>query len=336
MSQRFQFVTVDTIISKYLRDFRGMEFSEDDAIEWIGEALGFMKVTALSEEVVAFLEVKNYQAPLPNGLQYIIQVARNNSWSPTDTSSCTPESTVSSLEEENCKDCVECGGCKDYITLDCEGRPIDGDEIAYYRPYFDLQYEYMDWVYSKAFRSTYTPVRLSNHNFFNSIVCTENEEMSSGLYSSVDDEYTVVDNQLRFSFKEGFVALSYLRSKSDPDTGYPLVPDNEAVKAAITYYIGWKTKERECWNHREGACQIAQIAEQRYLKYIKQAKNSMKMPFGLDEHQNLMEQGNYVLPNHKRYYGFFGNLGKAEDRVFNDPTFSNKYRYTMGNNGYRM
>jgi hypothetical protein len=36
----------------------------------------------------------------------------------------------------------------------------------------------------------------------------------------------------------------------------------------------------------------------------------------------------------KRYYGFFGKLGKAEDRIFNDPNFTNKYRYTSGNSAY--
>jgi hypothetical protein len=84
MQDRFQYVTVDTILSKYLRDFRGVELNEDEAIEWIGEALGFMQMSSASEEGIAFLEVKNYQAALPNGLHYVIQVAKNNAWSPTE------------------------------------------------------------------------------------------------------------------------------------------------------------------------------------------------------------------------------------------------------------
>ena len=31
MQQRFQYVSVDTILSKYLRDFRGVELNEDVA-----------------------------------------------------------------------------------------------------------------------------------------------------------------------------------------------------------------------------------------------------------------------------------------------------------------
>ena len=36
MQDRFQYVTVDTILSKYIRDFRNLELNEDEAIEWIG------------------------------------------------------------------------------------------------------------------------------------------------------------------------------------------------------------------------------------------------------------------------------------------------------------
>jgi len=332
MQQRFQYVTVDTILSKYLRDFKGVDLNEDEAIEWIGEALGFMQMSSASEEGIAFLEVKNYQAALPNGLHYIIQIAKNNAWTPTTTDNCTPEVLVEDLVMENACDTCSTGWTKDLVAVDCNGELIGDQEIAYYRPYFDLQYEYLGWIHSKAFRSKFTPVRLANHTFFNSLVCQT--EDNAGLYSEGSDEYTIVGDQLRFSFKEGYVALAYLRQRVDQETGYPMVPDDESAKAAITYYLGWKSKEREAWNHREGAMQIAQVAEARWLKYVKQFKNKAKMPWGTDEYEDLMEQSNYLLPRNKRYYGFFGKLGKAEDRIFNDPNFTNKYRYTSGNSSY--
>lgn len=340
MQQRFQYVTVDTILSKYLRDFRGNELNEDDAIEWIGEALGHMKMATLSEEAIAFLEVKNYQAALPNGLHYIIQVAKNNSWAPTKTVSCTPQAIITELTPESSHTNCGCSTCcgtpaNDMVLLDCQGDLISSPEVGYYRPYFDLQYEYLGWVHSKAFRTKFSPVRLANHTFFNTLVCQTND--SKGLYNDTtytNDEYTIVEDQLRFSFKEGLVAVAYLRTKVDTETGYPLVPDDESAKAAITYYLGWKVKEREAWNHREGALQLAGVAEARWLKYIRQFINKAKMPWGTDEYEDLMEQGNYLLPRNKRYYGFFGKLGKAEDRIFNDPNFTNKYRYTSGNSSY--
>ena len=336
MQQRFQYVTVDTILSKYLRDFRGNELNEDDAIEWIGEALGHMKMATLSEEAIAFLEIKNYQAELPNGLHYIIQVAKNNAWTPTEKTVCTPQIIIEELEPENASECPDCQQPSiPPVLLDCQGEPIGDTEIAYYRPYFDLQYEYLGWVHSKSFRTKFTPVRLANHTFFNTLVCPNKD--SNGLYNNTNylaDEYTIVEDQLRFSFKEGLVAVAYLRSKVDLETGYPLVPDDESAKAAITYYLSWKVKEREAFNHREGAMQLAQVAEARWLKYIKQFRNKAKMPWGTDEYEDLMEQGNYLLPRNKRYFGFFGKLGRAEDRIFNDPNFTNKYRYTSGNSAY--
>ena len=48
------------------------------------------------------------------------------------------------------------------------------------------------------------------------------------------------------------------------------------------------------------------------------------MPWGVDQHQNLMDQGNYLLPRRKQYYGFFGKLGAAEGRNINDPDSRNK------------
>ena len=35
----------------------------------------------------------------------------------------------------------------------------------------------------------------------------------------------------------------------------------------------------------------------------------------------LLEQTHQLIPNHKKYYGFFGKLGRPEGRKFNDPDF---------------
>jgi hypothetical protein len=43
------------------------------------------------------------------------------------------------------------------------------------------------------------------------------------------------------------------------------------------------------------------------------------MPSGIDDYQDLMEQSMYMIPNSKRYYGFFGKLNTAENRSFKDP-----------------
>jgi hypothetical protein len=314
--QKFQFVRIDSVLGKFERDFRGLDITENDAIEWVGEALGFMKIPSASQEAIAFIEVKNYQADIPNGLHYVTQIARNREWNCfDDTIDCVTE-TMGSLST----------GVPDKpINFeDCQGSLLCKDaEPVYYRPLLDLQYEYVGWANSYTRKTKYSPVRLANHSFFNTLVCKE--PGMEDLYCNdcpESDQYDIVQDQFRFNFKEGLIALAYIRQMIDSETGYYMVPDDEYARAAITYYIAWKTKQREAYNHREGAMAIATEAKNEWNSYIKKFKNKAKMPSGVDQYQNLMEQSKYILPNDRRYYGFFGKLGTAENRIYN----GNNYR----------
>ena len=135
MENKFNYVSVETIFSKIHRDLRGIDIEESDVIEWIGEALGFMRVPGIDEEAVAFAEVVNNKCDLPIGLKSILQIARNNSWvAPTDD--VAPGVVFDALvtDEPN-----------DGVLLDEDLQLPDDYQVAYYRPYFDLQYEYHLW-----------------------------------------------------------------------------------------------------------------------------------------------------------------------------------------------
>lgn len=311
--QRYQFISAENVIAKFLRDFRGLDVHEGDAIEWIAEALGFMKMVQASEEAVAFVEVKDYQIDLPRGLHYIIQIVRDNHWSPQTKEECTLKDLVELVESEGP---CEKGWLKTAVPIDCDGKIIGDYEVAYYRPFFDLQYPFVNWADILKKYSRYTPVRLANHSFFNSLVCSVE---SPGLYNSTDLEYTIVQDKLRFSFKEGFVAVAYTRQMIDKETGYPMIPDDEDARAAISYYLAWKVKQREAYLQREGAAPLSKDAEAHWKRYRLQFVSKTKMPFGADQHQNLSEGNTYLLPNRNRYYGYFGRIGKAEKRTFSDP-----------------
>ena len=318
-----QFTTVDRVLAKFHRDLRGTDINESDAIEWMGEALGFLNVQQIQEEVVAFLEVKNYEVDVPAYFNMVIQIAKKRHYTPKEicpdfiekerngcqckcykneesNCDCKKTSTIKcNCQQDDCKN--PCGDkciCQDLTAVytDCQGNIIGQYERAYYRPSFDLQWRYNFWSGSEFFKREFEPVRLSNHTFFNSIVCKEHNRdlyRTSGL-----EEYTIVgttQKKLRFSFKEGLIALSYLRTAIDKETGYPLIPDNESYMAAITYYLKWKIAEWYQWNGREGFQSIPADLERKWLKYARQAKNYMKMPKSLDEYQNLLEQ-TYQLP----------------------------------------
>lgn len=316
---KYQFISLDTILAKYHRDFRGLGINEGDAIEWIGEALGLAKTYSNSEEAIAYMEVKNYQAEMPNGLHHIIQIAKSNSWTLDNKESCNAEIIVETLKEDTiCTDCED-GYAKDLIPIDCQGRIIGGYEVAYYRPFFDLQYEYLGWANKTFSGDSFSPVKLANHTFFNSLVCTV--PGMEGLYQGCQDEYTIIGNStLRFSFKEGFVAVAYTRQVTDPETGYPMIPDDESAKSAITYYLAWKFKQREAYNHREGAMQLSKDAESQWLRYIKQFKAKSKMPQTVDDLESMKNESSYLLPRRRRFDNFFGKLGSEESRDFNVPT----------------
>ena len=341
MKEKLEYTSMETIFSKFNRDLRGTDISESDLVEWSAEALGFMKVVEIQEEALAFIEVQNHQAELPCGFQAVIQIARNNDWYPNsgdNTGTCVKD--VLEIPEDNITGCEDSeltgkydsvsyyGHLSPNVITDCSGQIIEDYEIAYYRPYFDLQYEYNQWIGSGYFREKYTPVRLANHTFLGSLVA---EETSTGLYNSSSDEYTIAGGfpnmNLRFSFKEGQIALAYLRTVIDPETQYPVIPDDIKFITAITYYIKWKMAERLRWSGREGFQLEAQDAEQKWNKYVRQAINSVKMPQGVDQYQNMMEQSLYLIPRHRKYYGYFGKLGREEDRLFNNPDQRRKYSF---------
>src|SRR5690606_31670219 len=112
----------------------------------------------LYEEAVAFSEVSNYQTTLPNGLHSIIQIARNNHWTKNTSDCCTVEKVLEESGEEATPGCTSCGGYANMVPVDCNGHIIGDYEIAYYRPYFDLQWEYSGWMKSSYYNCHYSPV----------------------------------------------------------------------------------------------------------------------------------------------------------------------------------
>lgn len=330
----YKYVSIDRIFAKMSRDLGEDFIEESNVIEWAGEALEFIGAVKFYEEAVAFIEIKNHQCVLPAGMHAVIQIARNNRWSKNinDNPFC-PKRVVEELVVESPfiepdDDCSTCGGksvVPDWILLDCNGQPLNDYDVAYYRPYFDFKYGYNVFSQSSFYRSNFTPVRLKTNSFFNELVCKEQGHVNYG-----PDEYTIVQGKIaRFNFQEGGVAVAYLRQVMDAETGYPMIPDNISYTTAIVKYITMRIMEKQFYAGRDGAKMKLEKAEMDWQWYCKQAGNIDMMPYGIDEHQNLLDQRSYLLPNNNKYYGFFGNLAQPESKRYNNPDYrgkSNSYR----------
>jgi hypothetical protein len=294
------YVSINTILSKFYRDLKSEDVEENDLIEWTGEALEFLKVEYILEKSIAFLEVKNFKADLPKGVHLITQLAKDNNYT-LDKGCETPEEIISSVDKIN----RETDRCKiKYIPTDGYGNALNDEEIKYKVPSFSLRFEYGDFHRSSYYTTRFTPIRLSQNNFYGTLV----DESLRGLYKNSTDEYSftgTINKKLLFSFEKGAVVLSYLALAVDEETGYPLIPDNISCITAITYYIKWKLAERYQWSGRQGYDQIAQISYKAWLDYVKQAKNWAKMPKSIDEYQNLLDASSNKMLDKNKYYNPF-------------------------------
>lgn len=209
------------------------------------------------------------------------------------------------------------------IPIDCFGEPIDEMSLAYYRPYFDLQYEYSPWTNSPIYRKCFSPVRLTNHSFFDTLVAKEdNYDM---LYEQgVREEYNIYGGDtVKFSFCDGQIALAYTRIALDAETGWPKIPDEVSYITACVYYIIWKLMNKDFYQGRDGSEKRLAQANSEWVHYCNQAGNKALMLSGEDEYQNFMDERSYLLPRMNRYSNFFGKLGTPENRKYNNPDFKN-------------
>lgn len=289
MGKNFKYVSLDAVFSKIYRDLGISEISEIDIVEWCGEALELIGAVKIYEEAVDILDIKNHQTDLPRWLHSIIQVAKNNDYKKRKAE-YLEDNLLEQPNEEQKKLC------------DCEEGLLKSN--------INICSINNNWLSQQFKLKKFTPIRLANHTFFNSLVCYEDSE----LYNSFccNDEYTIVDNKIRTSFKEGQIAISYYKQKVDKKTGFPLIPDNTNIITALSWYVAWKYFSRLWFKNREGYTDKMQYAESQWQWYCKQSTTNLNMLYGVDEHQNFLEERFRLIPNRTKYYSFFGNLGKGQ------------------------
>ena len=278
---------------------------ESDLIEWIGTALDNMLAPGDMGNRVALIEVRDHQCMIPDDVKSIIQIAKNNCY---DNPTQIVEDDLPEAEETLNKYVV-----KFPKILDCKGNVLGNYKLAYYtereRTHLD---DFNIWTGSPINQRCFTPVRLSNHSFFNSLVCKENNW--EDLYNECGDEYTIEAPYLVFSFREGSIALSYNKLKVD-DNGLPLIPDHKVYMDALVAYVRYMMTYK-MYDQGTRPLQALVKAEQDWQWYIGQARTHSLSLKSVDERENMKNQRGYLLPRQNSYFGFFGRNNKPENRIY--------------------
>jgi hypothetical protein len=313
------YTNINRIFEK-VNKMRPEGFNEIDIIHWTGEALEQMSIPKLYEEAVCYKVVENYQVSLPPYFHNIIQIAKDTSYEAAIIATSICDIAQQPQEQEESKtpepETVCCDpripSCYYYPTGDGHpviinqlGEPLTEYDLAFYRPY-------SSWDFTNMSKTRFTPIRLAENNFFQSVLCQTED---AKIYNACEDEYKIVDGSLlRFSFPECGVVIAHLKTRTDED-GYPLIPDDVSVITAIVSYIRWQYALNDFYAYRQGAESRVTKSESDWHWYCKQATNKYTIPSSIDEWQNLMEQRDYLIQRNN-YYGFFGHLGKAELRDY--------------------
>lgn len=302
---KYKLISIDTIISKLYRELQFLpESSEADIVEYVGEALQAIGAFGQYEEDICFIDINNHRGDLPSGLVEIIQVAL--SINHIDTKECKTD-TCSIDQTKDCDKRIA-DKCTEEVVKECWSA-----HNQYFIPeqrYLDAIYEHdIRWMYTPYFYQNFIPMRLSTGTMQGLVGLHRDFERDVSINSPY--EYKIANNQILTSNQTGTIAIAYTRMPLD-ENGFPMIPDLQEYREAITKYIVYKMSYIRFINNEPNFRGIYEKLEQDWHWYCRQAKNAMLMPTTLDEKQNMKDITHRMLPIENGYYGFFGNINSPE------------------------
>lgn len=311
----YKTVSSKEIVRKIMRDLNpeGGDWIHD-AIEWIGEALEHIGASAQLESKLCTVYVKDHKCALPADLYHVEQVGISNYEGKASTTS-------------------------DILDLT---RRVDELNSTYREVRNDLNLKVTQSV-DGTYTSTLTANDVKNYNTIAKttdndlrdlnarIVVLENTLMGGDSMRNVDtlqyctstmhagrgckdcdnegpDCYFIENDQIKTSFPEGMLCMSYKAMPTDPDC-YPLVPDDISYREAMFWYI---YKKMLLGGMRKDNGIQYDFADQKWKYYCTQARNSAVFP-DIDRMENFMNQWVRLIPNINRHSFTFDNLAERED-----------------------
>lgn len=298
-------VSLERVLASFYRDINAtQELSENDLVEWCGEALEQIGAYTQYQEDVDYIPVNEHKALIPCGLHQIVQIAYKFT---AGTSCDCAIKIINSDDNATCTSSTCSGTCS---TTDdaCNGVTSAEDVIVTQtRQLIDYHLKYR-FTKTGSYYTNFKPMRLASGNF--SVAKTAHCEDCINLSATCSEEYAVDHPYIKTSFQTGSICLAYIRQPLD-DRGWPMIPDDVSYTEALKRYLAYKLKYGDFLNGKINPNIYAKL-EDDWHWYCAQARGKMNMPNTIDKMQNLLDQRKRLIPNENRYYGFFGNLNTPE------------------------
>jgi hypothetical protein len=312
------------IFEKIYRDFN-FDFSVNfqDGLEWIGESMRELRIPAYYIDKVTdgnadlfhqnFIEIVDGRGKLPCDLFSITQTAcvqfcddlpgvnayiTGIAYCDYNTGeTCTTGDGTTLCNDLACTQdaCNTCSTCNTTSACDCNNNT----------QHYSL-----------------LPMRWNTNTFYKT-----HHGTNLDYNCSSDLTYTVNNNYIFTSFKEGKVCMAYKAIPTDEE-GMPLIPDTQSMINYATWYIANKISFQMWMNGKIQDKVYEEIKGYTQLYYMK-TKNEGKMPASMDEWQSYANQRLRFYPDVFAHSKFFKNLQRPQLKL-NQP--HGLYGYGSSNN----
>lgn len=269
-----------------------------EAVEKIGAVTQLRRIVSGSNEA-PYLEVKDYQAKLPNDLYRLNYVAYSTQltgpWVPIKKSTSAfnmwPSVEPSAATGDNL--------IKDIVLVDTVK--------ALYQKYVDdpiyAWFNKMDTETALEILNTNANVRTILTNLINATGSGNAIRSSEGIKYFVKPGYIVMNT------RNGFLKLSYDSVYTDED-GYLLIPDLTSYKEAIFWYVVVKLKYPDYMAGRMHP-EIYYNAKRSWNFYCKQAYGEAMMP-DQEDMETIGRSWNKLVPDMDLHQGAYDSLTDSQ------------------------
>lgn len=167
-------------------------------------------------------------------------------------------------------------------------------------------------------RGAFAPMKASSpNNSTNTLngtaVDADNFPTSGNTLSKqlINEQYYIQNNVLVASVETGTFLMDYTAIKTD-EQGYPMIPDDQSYKEAVSKYVQMKLDHRD-WRRKRITGDIYAETKKDWQWYCGQARGNANMP-DLAMTEGLKNQWVKLKPNHNSASSFYNDLAIREMR----------------------